>query len=90
VFLTIHAATRAPRSTDDHNNSDGRPRYPPPHVAHLVLTYAARYEFRLDGSSVWQGRVRSGEYLAEMPELVAVQSGFDSVGLVLAVTLPES
>jgi hypothetical protein len=45
-----------------------------PHVAQLVSAYAARYEFRLDGSSVWEGRVRSIEYPVEVPGLVGLRS----------------
>lgn len=30
-----------------------------PEVASLVERHASRYEFRLDGSSLWEGRVRS-------------------------------
>lgn len=29
-----------------------------PALAHMVETYANRYEFRLDGSSLWEGRIR--------------------------------
>jgi hypothetical protein len=45
-----------------------------PHVANLVSTYAARYEFRLDGSSVWEGRVRFIEYPVEVPGLIGLRS----------------
>jgi hypothetical protein len=38
-----------------------------PHVANLVSTYASRYEFRLDGSSLWEGRARYGHYPSESP-----------------------
>lgn len=44
-----------------------------PGVASLVERHASRYEFRLDGSSLWDGRVRSPIYSDELLDRVLAE-----------------